>query len=189
MHSSEYVTIQILNGVGSLPDDFENKLQDSQIAGLPVRIKKIGKRPMPGGRPIGIILTIPSTHLKYLSDTIDQFIDLLVEFYRINDNVCNCSLCVTSDKKIYARQTHIAASGMEYSNLKRCFKEMPGTVGSFIREVEAPNELTENAFVNVDSKTARIKDITCFDTNQDFYVYDPDNLRWVKQEKPEHELK
>jgi hypothetical protein len=189
MNSSEYVTIQILNGTGSLPDGFESKLQGSQIAGLPVQIKKIGKQPIPDGPPLGIILTIPSTHLKSMGDTAEHFIDLLVEFYRINDNVCNCSLCVTSDKKIYARQTHVAAKGMEYTNLKRCFNEMSSTVGSFISEVQAPNELTENVFVNVDSTTARIKEITCFDNNQDFFVYDLDNLCWVKQEKSEQEPK
>lgn len=185
MNSSEYVTIQILNGTGSLPDGFESKLEGTQIAGLPVRIKKVGKEATPGGPPLGIILTVPSTHLKDLLDSSEQFIDLLVEFYRINDNNCNCSMCVTSDNKIYARQTHIAASGMEYTNLKRCFMEMSSTVGSFISEVEAPNEYTENVFVNVDSNTARIRDITCFDNNQDFYVYDLDNLCWVKKKKPD----
>ena len=128
MHSSDYVTIQILNGRGSLPAEFENKLLGIQIAGLPVRIKRVGKRPIPGGPPIGIVITLPASNFRQFGKSGNEFFDMIAEFYQINDSVCNCSICATSDNNKFAKQTHIAVTGLESGNVKKCLQALPGAV-------------------------------------------------------------
>ncbi len=187
MFSDTHVTIHILTGTGMIPESIFTDLTEGTICGLPVRVVKVGRKPLPVGPSIGMVVALPAKILPELGDCdISVLRRAVADFFEINNDACNFSILMSRKSATGLVEMTISSSDMAAAASGAFFDALGGRAGSEISDLQVPGRSDWAVYVNISTQEGAVRDVTAFDiVTKDFYVLNRDTQDWEKQANPE----
>jgi len=187
MFVSGHAVIQVLTGYGQLPVGFDESVGEKTILGLPVMLKKVGRKPLPGGPMIGVTVTVPFDKLLNMAEyDIGELNQAIKSFYQINKNRCNFGFQAIEEENDTQCEFNISANNLSESTLDAFFRSLTGPAATFAQKMHYPHKSDWAVYINLDLNSEMVKNVTCFDIKtKDFFILDLSKNKWEKQPDPD----
>lgn len=187
MSHIDNAVVNVLSGVGKIPDQLKETLTDCMLFGLPVIVKQLGNGPMQAGPPIGIMVSIPCQPLFEVGQhDMAKLNAFLQTFLSVNENRCNFCIQAIQEQENGRNEINISSNNLTEENVSGFIDVVNTKMGPFIKSLEMPEESPWAIYINVDADAEIIKEVTGFSLfSKDFYILDMNRQSWNKQPKPE----